>query len=202
MSHRYRLRSLWNRVGSGEIHKAPRIWQDWLSDTGSLTQKIELLIGQKLEIKVLSDCRQNLNYDEIRFFNFKIQRCRVREVLLCKNSTPLVMARSIIPVFSSSGTNQDILRLGKKPLGAVLFARNKNKQGKRNTFEYRRQYPCPKNKAIREIARLGHNSPLWQTCYKKYNGLPLNPWGRRTLYKLKNRSILVSEIFLPALIHS
>ena len=200
MIRRYPLRSSWNRIGSGEIHKAPRIWQDWLSDTGSLTQKIEISIGQKLEVKILSDCRQNLIYDESRFFNFKIHRCRVREVLLCKNSTPLVMARSIIPISSSSGTNQDVLRLGKKPLGAVLFARNKN--GKRNAFEFRRQYLYPKNKAVREMARLGQSTPLWQTCYKKYNDLPLSPWGRRTLYKLKGRPILVSEVFLPALLHT
>ena len=200
MIYQHRLCSLWNRVGSGEIHKAPRKWQDWLSDTGSLTQKIELTIGQKLEVKILSDCRQNLKYDESRIFLFKIRRCRIREVLLCINNTPLVMARSIIPIFSSSGSNQDILRLGKKPLGAVLFARNKNKPGKRNNFESRKKYPCPKNKAIREIARLGKNSSIWQSSYKKYHDLPLNPWGRRTLYKLKGRPILVSEIFLPNLI--
>ena len=51
MTHRYRLRSAWNRVGSGEIHRAPLKWQAWLSDTGSLTQKIEQVIGQKLEDK-------------------------------------------------------------------------------------------------------------------------------------------------------
>ena len=41
MNHRRRLRSAWNRVDSGELHQAPRKWQAWLSDTGSLTQKIE-----------------------------------------------------------------------------------------------------------------------------------------------------------------
>lgn len=40
MIRRNRLRSAWNRVGSGEIHRVPREWQPWLSDTGSLTQKL------------------------------------------------------------------------------------------------------------------------------------------------------------------
>ncbi len=104
MIHRRRLRSAWNRVDSGGLHQAPRKWQPWLSDTGSLTQKIERAIGQKLEVLVLRDCRQNLDSDENRYFHFKIKRCRIREVLLCANGIPLVMAHSIIPGTSSSGT--------------------------------------------------------------------------------------------------
>jgi chorismate lyase len=81
ITHRNRLRSQWNRVDSGAIHRAPRVWQPWLSDTGSLTQKIERVIGQKLEVQVLRDCCQTLNSDESRYFHFRIRRCRVREVL-------------------------------------------------------------------------------------------------------------------------
>ncbi len=111
MISRRRLSSLWNRVDSGEIHLAPRKWQPWLSDTGSLTQKIERAIGQKLEVLVLSDCRQNLNSDESRYFHLQTKRCRIREVLLCSNGIPLVMARSVIPTLSSGGSNQAVLRL-------------------------------------------------------------------------------------------
>jgi len=89
MTYRRRLSSLWNRVDSGEIHQAPRKWQSWLSDTGSLTQKIERAIGQKLEVLVLRDFRQNLDGDESRYFHLKTTRCRIRDVLLCYNGTPL-----------------------------------------------------------------------------------------------------------------
>ena len=185
MTHRNRLRSAWNRVGSGEIHRAPRKWQAWLADTGSLTQKIEQAIGQKLQVQVLRDCSQNLNSDESRYFHFKIRRCRVREVLLCANEIPLVMAHSVIPTTSSSGSNHPILRLGTKPLGAVLF---------NNTRKH------SKSKPPRDIARLDKSSELWKRCAK--NGIDLAPplWARRTLYRLKGHPILVSEIFLPALL--
>jgi len=185
MSHRGRLRSVWNRVDSGELHQAPREWQSWLSDTGSLTQKIERAIGQKLEVLVLSDCRQNLNSDESRYFHFKIKRCRVREVLLCANQVPLVMAHSIIPVASSCGSNYPILRLGKRPLGAVLFAKS-HKQSQQ--------------KVIREIAHLNKRNTLWKKCSKRYSDLPSPAWGRRTLYSLKSRPLLVTEVFLPNLL--
>ncbi|QWE11020.1 chorismate lyase [Polynucleobacter sp. es-EL-1] len=186
MIHRRRLRSAWNRVDSGELHQAPRKWQSWLSDTGSLTQKIEQAIGQKLEVVVLRDCRQNLNSDESRYFHFKITRCRVREVLLCVNQIPLVMAHSIIPITSSSGSNHAILRLGKKPLGAVLFAKTRMHS---------------KRKPLREIARLDKKNELWQKCFKQYSDLPKAVWARRTLYQLKGHPLLVNEVFLPALLN-
>ena len=157
MIHRNRLRSSWNRVGSGGIHRAPRKWQPWLSDTGSLTQKIEKAIGQKLEVQVLRDCPQTLNSDESRYFHFRTRRCRVREVLLCFNGTPLVMAHSVIPTLSSSGSNHAILRLGKKPLGAVLFAKTRMHS---------------KQKPPREIARLDKQSALRRKCFQQYPELP------------------------------
>jgi chorismate--pyruvate lyase len=187
MLRRRRLRSAWNRVDSGELHQAPRQWQSWLGDTGSLTQKIERAIGQKLEVLVLRDRRQNLNSDESRYFHFKINRCRVREVLLCANGIPLVMAHSIIPTTSSCGSNHEVLRLGKKPLGAVLFAKTRMHS---------------KQKPMREIARLDKQSELWKKCSKLYPELPSIAWSRRTLYELKGRSLLVSEVFLPALLHN
>jgi len=185
MTCRNRLRSAWNRVGSGEIHRAPRKWQSWLSDTGSLTQKIEKAIGQKLEVQVLRDCPQSLNSDESRYFHLRVRRCRVREVLLCANNTPLVMAHSVIPTLSSSGSNHAVLRLGRKPLGAVLFAKTRKHS---------------KAKPPRDIARLDKSSPLWKRCSKNHPGLSSPLWARRTLYLLKGRPILVNEIFLPALL--
>ena len=187
MLHRNRLRSAWNRVGSGEIHRAPREWQPWLSNTGSLTQKIEQAIGRKLEVQVLRDCPQSLNGDESRYFHFKLRRCRVREVLLCSNGVPLVMAHSVIPTFSSSGSNHPILRLGTKPLGAVLFSKTRKHS---------------KIKTPRDIARLDKSSELWKKCSKNYVGLSSPLWARRTLYRLKGHPILVNEIFLPALLQA
>jgi chorismate lyase len=185
MNHRNRLRSAWNRVGSGEIHRAPRKWQPWLSGTGSLTQKIEKVIGQKLEVQVLRDFPQSLNSDESRYFHFRIRRCRVREVFLCANNVPLVIAHSVIPTLSSSGSNHAILRLGKKPLGAVLFANSRKHS---------------KHKSPRDIARLDKSSALWKKCAGYYPGLVSPLWARRTLYYLKGHPILVNEIFLPELL--
>jgi len=95
------------------------------------------------------------------------------------------MARSVIPTFSSSGSNQAVLRLGKKPLGAVLFSKIRNRS---------------KKESLREIARVNKRSSLWQQCHRKYEDLPSPLWARRTLYTLKGRPLLVCEIFLPELL--
>ena len=185
MPYRNRLRSAWNRIDSGEIHRAPRQWQAWLSDTGSLTQKIEKAIGQKLVVKVLRDRPQSLYQDEYHSFRNRIEHCRVREVLLCVNNTPLVIARSIIPTLSSSGSNHSILRLGTRPLGAVLFSKTRMHS---------------KARPHRDIARIDQHCPLWKTFKKLGVSLQTPLWARRTLYRLKGHPILVSEVFLPALL--
>jgi chorismate--pyruvate lyase len=157
-----------------------------LSDTGSLTQKIERAAGQKLQVQVLRDCPQTLSSDESRYFHFKTRRCRVREVLLCINNVPLVMAHSVIPTLSASGSNHSVLRLGTKPLGAVLFSKTRMHS---------------KKKPPRDIARLDKSNALWKKSFKNYQALSSPLWARRTLYQLKGHPILVNEIFLPALLN-
>lgn len=191
MAHHNRLRSVWNRVDSGGalrakggLHRAPPAWQGWLSDTGSLTKKIELAFNQRLEVIVLADELQNVLPEESYLFNKSLQRCRVREVLLCIQGVPVVVARSVIPTTSSSGHNRLILKLGNKPLGAVLFA---------NTYGL-------KSKTVRDIARLNRRQAIWRACQKKYPDLPPQLWARRTIYFLNGHPLLVSELFLPGLL--
>jgi chorismate--pyruvate lyase len=95
------------------------------------------------------------------------------------------MAHSVIPTLSSSGSNHAILRLDKKPLGAVLFSKTRKQSQARPP---------------RDIARLDKSSELWKRCTKNFAGLSSPLWARRTLYRLKGRPILVNEIFLPALL--
>jgi len=180
MLHRNRLRSIWNRVGSGGIHLAPRQWQVWLRDTGSLTRKLEAAFESRIEVLVLADHLQSIHSDESRFFHGHTKRCRVREVLLLIDKQPIVIARSIIPTFTASGSNHAILKLGKKPLGAVLFqGRNRNRL-----------------KAHREITQLDRRHPLWKDCHRRYPEMPTGSWARRTLYHLKGHPLLVNEVFL------
>lgn len=167
---------------------APLALQEWLSDTGSLTRKLEKALhypeDRHLELQILADCKQNLVASEKKFFRRPIHRSRVREILLCDRGEPIVMARSVLPITSSIGSNHTILKLGHKPLGAVLFA--KVLKGR--------------FRPIRQIVRLDHRHPEWKACQRRYADLPKRVWARRTLYQLNGHPLLVMEIFLPALL--
>ena len=97
------------------------------------------------------------------------------------------MAHSVIPTLSSSGSNHQVLRLGTKPLGAVLFSKTRKHS---------------KAKPPRDIARLDKSSELWKKYSKHFADLDSPLWARRTLYHLKGHPILVNEIFLPALLQT
>ena len=120
-----KLRRSWLNLDHAVLHSAPQIWQDWLSYPFSLTQYIEHRTGQSVTVQVLSDQYQLVLDDERHLFTRPFQRCRVREVHLCIDNTPVVYARSILPTTSCTGINRDLLQIGNKPLGEVLFKKGK-----------------------------------------------------------------------------
>lgn len=180
--------STWHLLDHGAPLGAPLALQEWLSDTGSLTRKLENELqypaDRHLELQILADCKQNLVASEKKFFRRPMNRSRIREILLCDQGEPIVMARSVLPITSSIGSNHSILKLGHKPLGAVLFA--KDLKGR--------------FRPIRQIVRLDHHHPEWKACRRRYADLPKRVWARRTLYQLNGHPLLVMEIFLPALL--
>lgn len=120
-----KLRQSWVNLDHVALHAVPQIWQDWLSDAGSLTQLIANKTQSTVSVEVLNDHNQDLLKDEALLFDKPLNRCRVREVYLCVNDVPVVFARSILPTSSSTGINRDVLQLGSKPLGEVLFKKGK-----------------------------------------------------------------------------
>jgi chorismate--pyruvate lyase len=69
--------------------------------------------------------------------------------------------------------------LGEKPLGAVIFSAPKVRRG------------------ITQYARLLPRHPLYAAATAHVATKPRELWGRRTLFYLSGRPILVNEIFLP-----
>lgn len=120
-----KLRQSWVNLDHVALHAVPQIWQDWLSDAGSLTQLISNRTESSVSVEVLTDHNQNLLNDEALLFHKPLKHCRIREVYLCVNDVPVVFARSVLPTSSSTGVNRDVLQLGSKPLGEVLFKKGK-----------------------------------------------------------------------------
>jgi chorismate lyase len=120
-----KLSQSWVDLNHATLHRAPHVWQDWLSNTGSLTELIASRTKSSVSVEVIEDKSQNVLTDESLLFERALFHCRVREIYLCIDDIPVVAARSILPTYSSTGINRDILQLGTRPLGEALFKSGK-----------------------------------------------------------------------------
>lgn len=106
--------------------------QNWLYSTGSLTQKIENLSGQKMLVKPIFEGRQTLTLSQKKWLKIpknRPQSAWVREVLLFgKADEPAwVLAKSIFAFDGLTGQARQLSNLGCRPIGYVIFRRNKAK---------------------------------------------------------------------------
>ena len=151
----------------------------WLFDSGSLTARLVKHCSGKFSVKVISIKRATPTPDEISVLGMRPRsHALIREVLLCCDDKPVVYARTIIPVSSLRGALRGLALLGNRPLGAVLFS---DKSMVRQPMEITSLQP-------------GHRCYAWTGCESLKT-----IWGRRSVFTLKGRELLVSEFFLPDL---
>ncbi len=166
-------------------HGAPLELLDWLLDPSSLTRRLQHACGGQFRVEPVSQQWQRPMLNEAQALGvLPHERCFVREVRLLCDDQPWVFARTVIPICSLSGPRRRLSRLGKKPLGAVLFAN-----------------PSMRRSAI-EIAKLSPGQPLFTRATAQLPQQPAAIWGRRSAFFLNHQPLLVSEIFLPALLSS
>ena len=170
----------WHRVRGVERQALPPHLRFWLLDEGSLTAKLRVKSAGKLQVEILRQYRGRPRLSEARRLGIKLRSaCVVREVVLRgPNAVPWVFARSIFPVKTVTGRLRHLARLDNRPLGAYLFS---HPELTRSPMEV----ACLPG-ASREVpAFLQQGKTLW---------------GRRSVFCLHNKKLLVSEIFLPQLV--
>lgn len=154
--------------------------KSWLFDSSSLTARLKKHCNGRFSVRVLSVKRATPTPDEKETLGLKPRsQAMIREVLLCCNDQPVVYARTIIPVSSLRGALRGLALLGSRPLGAVLFA---DKSMRRKPME------------ITSISK-NHKCYSW-TRNKGSEKI----YGRRSVFILKGKKLLVSEFFLPKLL--
>ncbi|VAW64091.1 Chorismate--pyruvate lyase [hydrothermal vent metagenome] len=168
----------WRRQQRFLTHSDAHI-KSWLFDTGSLTARLISHCNADFRVKVLSVKRATPTPDEVAALGLRPRnQALIRQVLLCCGDFPVVYARTVIPLSSLRGALRGLVLLGNKPLGAVLFA---DKSMRRKSLE------------VTSLTEL-HKCYRW-TQHKGSERI----WGRRSLFSLKNKELLVSEFFLPTL---
>jgi chorismate--pyruvate lyase len=107
------------------------------------------------------------------------QATLVREVKLYCGREAWVFARTLIPLQSLRGPVHALTRLGRRPLGEVLFS-------------------DPTTRRLRvEVARITPRHRLFAHATAHMRHRPEALWGRRTLFEYAGELILVNEVFLP-----
>jgi len=152
----------------------------WLLDTASLTLRLQRLCPGKFQVRVLSQAWGIPRVDEARVLKMKPGRLAIiRQVHLLCDGQPRVYARTVIPVTSLRGKLKRLAHLGTRPLGGLLFADPDMQRG-----------------GV-ELARISRGQSLYQAATRHLRQRPAAIWGRRSVFRLSGRPLLVSEVFLP-----
>lgn len=167
---------------SRRLQLPPRI-REWIALQTSMTERLEQVAGNPVTVDVLRQARAALYTDEHQLFATGTAHAVVREVCLSSREQPLLIARSAFTSLRLQ-THPVIAGLGTRPLGSLLFAGG---------------VPCPYTH--REFARIGPHMPLFGLIRQRHRGVQPEYWGRRTVFRLFDEPLLITEIFLPALIH-
>ncbi|WP_250656691.1 chorismate--pyruvate lyase family protein [Alkalimarinus coralli] len=159
----------------------PNEWRDWILDRGSLTQRLIEASNGNFSVRVVRQAWLQPNRDEALMLGCPMTtRALIREVeLLCFGET-WVVARSVIPSSTLHGEERQLKALGNRSLGTFLFKSRAMRRG-----------PL-------QITQASPEHLSMQVGYSLHDPL----WGRRSIFYLHEKPLLVSELFLPAVLRS
>jgi chorismate lyase len=176
----YRLR--WKPARQVLRSQVPEGLLDWLLDTASLTRRIQLACDGTFRVRVLEQGWGRPRRDEIAALGMRAnERALIRQVQLRCDEQVWVYARTVIPHATLTGRQRRLAHLGNRPLGAVLFADPGMRRG-----------PV-------QVARILRGQPLYEAACRDRRTRPREIWGRRSVFRLAGKPLLVAEIFLPDL---
>jgi len=151
----------------------PPAWRTWLVTEGSLTKRLVRASRGDFRIQILNQYWGPAWPSEQRALGLESrQHVLIREIAMVCQGQVWVVARSLIPPRTLAGPHRRLKSLGQTPLGRYLF----------------------RHRSLRR-------SPLQVAPLVTDNGTALS-WGRRSVFYLAERPLLVSEFFLPAILEA
>ncbi|WP_455207075.1 chorismate--pyruvate lyase family protein [Kaarinaea lacus] len=180
LSSKYQREPVWRPKRQLHHLKLEPKLANWLFDSSSLTERLIHACSGAFSVQILLEGWGHPMLNEAKRLNMRPSSYAwIRQVHLLCDDQPWVFARTVIPPHTLRGKLRRLARLGKKPLGAVLFA---DKSMQRTEMEI----ACiPAGQQLFQLAT-HHKAPATKSI-----------WGRRSVFFLKGNPLLVSEIFLP-----
>lgn len=161
-------------------------FRPWLVEEGSLTARLiaSCPVDAPFRLRRLAEGDARPLADQRQVLGMAANcHLRHRDVLLCSGERPLVYARTVVARADLRHPWRLMRAVGGRSLGSVLFA---NPRIRRGELHYRRldaRHP------------LYHRALPW--CAPQS---PRYLWARRAAFRLDGRPLLVTEVFLPALL--
>lgn len=172
------MHTTWRPSRSVPRANRPAVLWHWLLDPASLTQRLQAVCGE-FRVELLQSAWLRPSHDELRALGLRAnQRALVREVYLLCDGQPWVFARTVIPRETLSGKYRRLTHLGSHSLGTVLFSDKTLRRGEVH------------------VAHLAPTHALYTRAAHRLARKPHGLWGRRSLFFLSDRPLLLSEIFL------
>lgn len=173
-SLQHRFRSPWRPVRQLFGIRAPTsAARNWLLDEESLTRRLRERWGTAFRVRVTAHLWTPPARDEARLLGLKAgTQALIREVQLCDGDEPYVRARTVMPATTLTGKHRQLANLGSRPLGAAIFAD-----------------PTLRREQL-DVAQVGPGDPVFPDLRER-------AWGRRSLFTLEGKPLIVYEVFLP-----
>lgn len=144
----------------------------WLQVEGSLTRALQLQCAFRFHVDVLREGYARPSREEALTLGVPFRQVVwVREVRLCGDGQPWVLARTVIPRQTLAGKARRLRHLGTRPLGAFLFSQP---EWQRGDFQI----------GLCEVRSPGREPAV----------------ARRSRFHCGEHALLVGEYFLPALL--
>ncbi len=169
---------VWQPLRSIASHQRPsQALRSWLDDRGSLTARLIAQSDGDFAVQVMRQTIGRPTLNERQVLGMKQPALAlIREVILLGRNQPWVFARSILPLTSLTGSLRHLRKQNNRPLGAFLFSQPQLQRSVIAVTRISRDHAYVPND-------LAGNRPLW---------------GRRSVFYLHQKPLLVSEVFLPA----
>lgn len=173
----------WTRWHTPQRRLMPGDLASWLTDSGSLTQRLQANNKHDFSVQLLSTHWMKPLPDECLSLDIPLtEMAYQREVRLMDGEEANVYARTVIPLATFQAMKQRFNTLGNRPLGDILFTD-----------------PSVKRGAI-EISCLKPGQWLYEMAVLAESCRPAKLWARRSHFYLSGKILLVNEIFLPPLV--
>ncbi len=164
---------------------APPALRHWLGGGGSLTAKLKAHSGS-FRVQCLHQRTARCLTDEAGALGMaRAGRVWEREVLLRCDNRPAVYGHTVVPMAATASDWPLFSALGERSLGSTLFGDRLVRRGALEFARLRAGHPL----ILRALAALGAAAHEEQILY-----------ARRCLYRRRRGLLLVTEVFLPAVL--